>query len=134
MTMSGKIIVEERFPMSEQGYTVQKLLDGTECQILFDTGASKPFMSKTHYLRFKSLPSLPKFASKTKRIQVGNVQYVTVLFIIPVTIDIHQHRFKVFRLVPEIHDNVDLVLGIKNTFELGGIIHSRESCFSFLNR
>ena len=30
-TRVNKIIVEERFPISEQGYTVRKLLDGTEC-------------------------------------------------------------------------------------------------------
>ena len=42
---------------------VGKLLDGKECQILLDTGASKSFMSKSHYLRCKSLHSLPKFAS-----------------------------------------------------------------------
>ena len=35
---------------------------------------------------------------------------------------------------PKIHDNVDLVLGMKNIFELEGIIDSRESCFSFLSR
>ena len=46
----------------EQGYTVGKLLDGMECQILLDTGASKSFMSKSHYLHCKSLHSLPKFA------------------------------------------------------------------------
>ena len=51
MTRSDKIMVEERFPISEQGYTVQKLLDGTECQIPLDTGTSESFMSKTHYLR-----------------------------------------------------------------------------------
>ena len=34
----------------------------------------------------------------------------------------------------EIHDNVDLVLGIKNVFELEGIIDSQNFCFSFLNR
>ena len=28
---ASKIKVEERFPISEQGYTVGKLLDGTEC-------------------------------------------------------------------------------------------------------
>ena len=32
------------------------------------------------------------------------------------------------------HENVDLVLGIKNIFELEGIIDSWDSCFSFLNR
>ena len=34
----------------------------------------------------------------------------------------------------EIHKNVNLVIGIKNIFELEDIINSRESCFSFLNR
>ena len=34
----------------------------------------------------------------------------------------------------EIHENVDLVLGIKNIFELEGVINSRDCCFKFLNR
>ena len=37
-------------------------------------------------------------------------------------------------LVSEIHENVDLVLGVKNVFELEGIIKSRDCCFKFLNR
>ena len=45
----------------EQGYTVGKLLDGTQCQILLGTGMSKSFMSKSHYLHCKSLHSLPKY-------------------------------------------------------------------------
>ena len=39
-----------------------------------------------------------------------------------------------YTLVSEIHENVDLVLGIKNIFELEGIINSRDCCFKFLNR
>ena len=77
---------------------------------------------------------LPKFTSHTHRIQVGNGQYVGVLFVIPVIIDIHGHRFEIYTLVSEIHENVDLVLGIKNIFELEGVIDSQDSCFSFLNR
>ena len=65
---------------------------------------------------------------------MGNGQYVSVLFVIPVIIDIHGHRFKIFTLVSEIHDNVDLVMGMKNIFKLEGVIDSRESCFSFLSR
>ena len=65
---------------------------------------------------------------------MGNGQYVSVLFVIPVIIDIHGHRFEIFTLVSEIHDNVDLVMGMKNIFELEGVIDSRESCFSFLSR
>ena len=59
---NDKIKVEESFPISEQGYTLGKLLDGTECQILLHTGASKSFMSKSYYTHCKSLHSLPKFA------------------------------------------------------------------------
>ena len=46
MTRETKIKVEEKFPISGQGYTLGKLLDGMECQILLDTGASKSYMSK----------------------------------------------------------------------------------------
>ena len=37
-------------------------------------------------------------------------------------------------LVSEIHKNMDLVLGIKNVFELEGIINSRDCRFEFLKR
>ena len=61
------------------------------------------------------------FSSNTQRIKVGNGQYVSVVFVIPVIIDIHRHRFKIFTLVSEIHDNVDLVIGMKNIFKLEGV-------------
>ena len=48
MVRDHKMVAEERFLMSEQGYTTGKLLDGTECQILLDTGASISFMSRSH--------------------------------------------------------------------------------------
>ena len=134
MTIDTKIKAEERFPITGQGFTSQKLLDGMECQILLDTGATKSYMSKLYYLRCKTLHALPKFLSNTQRIQVGNGHYVSVLFVIPVIVDIHGHRFKIFTLVSEIHDNVDLVMGMKNIFELEGVIDSQDSCFSFLSR
>ena len=113
-----KLKAEESFPISEHGYTLGKLLDDTECQLLLDTGASKSFMSKSFYMQCKSLHSLPKLASRTQRIQV----------------DIHGHRLEIYTLVSEIHENVDLVLGIKNVFELQGIINSMDCCFQFIQR
>ena len=129
-----KLKAEESFPILESGYTLGRLLDDTKCQLLLDTGASKSFMSRSFYMQCKSLHTLPKFASTTQRIQVGNGQCVSVLFIIPIIVDIHGHRFKIYTLVSEIHENVDLVLGIKNVFELEGVINSRDCCFEFLNR
>ena len=57
-----------------------------------------------------------------------------ILVIVYSTYYIHGHRFEIYTLVSEIHENVDLVLGIKNVFKLEGIINSRDCCFTFLNR
>ena len=69
-----------------------------------------------------------------QRVQVGNGQCVGVLFVIPIVIDVYGHIFEVFILVSEIHDNVDLVLCMKNVFELEGVIDMGDSSFKFLNR
>ena len=50
MKRDTKIKAEERFPITSQGFNSGKLLDGTECQILLDTGATKSYMSKSYYL------------------------------------------------------------------------------------
>ena len=36
-TKASKIKTEERFPISEHGYIIGKLLDRMKCQILLDT-------------------------------------------------------------------------------------------------
>ena len=38
------------FPITGQGFASGKLLDGTECHILLDKGATKSYMSKFYYL------------------------------------------------------------------------------------
>ena len=58
MTREYVIRAEEKFPISGQGYMSSKILDQTECSILIDTGASKSYMSKSYYMRCKSLHTL----------------------------------------------------------------------------
>ena len=99
-----------------------------QCQLLLDTGASRLFMFQSCYMQCKSPHS------KTQRIQVGNGQCVSVLFIIPFIVDVHRHRFEIYTLVSEIHENMNLVLDIKNVFELEGVINFRDCCFKFLNQ
>ena len=55
MTRETKIKVEESFPITGHGFTSGKLLDGTSCQILLDTGATKSYMSKSLHLKCKCL-------------------------------------------------------------------------------
>ena len=105
-----------------------------KCQLHLDTGANKSFMLKLFYMQCKSLHTLPKFAASTQRIQVRNGQCTSVLFIIPVIIEVHGHRLEIYTLVFKKHENVDLVLGIKNVFELEAIINSSYCRFKFLNR
>ena len=73
-----KLKTEESFPISENGYTLGRLLDGTKCQLLLDTGVSKSFMSKSFYVQCKSLHTLPKFTSTTQKYRL---EMVSVLFI-----------------------------------------------------
>ena len=133
MTRDMEVKAEENFPITTHGYMKGKLIDGTECDILVDIGASKSYMSKSCFMRCKCLHSLPKFTPTTTRIQVGNGQYVGILFIIPVIMTIQNHRFEIFTLVSEINEKVDIVIGIKNLFELEGVIDSQDSHVNFLN-
>ena len=48
--------------------------------------------------------------------------------VIPVLIDVHGHKFEIYTLVSENHENVDVVLGIKNIFKLEGVINSQDCC------
>ena len=91
-------------------------------------------MSKSFYMHCKSLHSLPKFAFKMQRSQVGNGEFVSILFIIPVIIDVHGHRFEIYTLVSEIYEHVDLVLRNKNVFKIEGVINSQDCCIKFPNR
>ena len=56
------------------------------------------------------------------------------MFIIPVILTIQGHRVEIFMFISEIHENVDLIIGIKNLFELEGVIASQDSCVKLLNR
>ena len=59
---------------------------------------------------------------------------MAVLFVILLAIDVYDHKFEVFTSVSEIHDNVDLLLGMKNVFESEGVIDMQDLSFKFLNR
>ena len=72
MARDTEVKAEESFPMTGRGYTKGQLLDGTDYEILIDTGASKSYTSKSYFLQCKNLHMMPKFTSSTRRIQVGN--------------------------------------------------------------
>ena len=111
MSRDTEVRAEERFPITARSYTRGELLNGKDCEILIDTGTSNSYMSKSYFRRCKSLHALPKFTSNTQRFQVGNGQYVGVLFVIPVIMTIQKDRFEIFTLVTEIHEKCGLGFG-----------------------
>ena len=90
-------------------------------------------MSMSFYLNCPTVHSLPKILSRTKNILVGNGQYVGVLFVAPVVINLHGHQCEVSALVLEIHNNVDIVMATKNMYETEKVISTRDLCLHFLN-
>ena len=109
-------------------------MGGGILDILLDTGASKSYMSKGFYMRHPHLHRYPKFNSTVKNLQVGNGELVATLFVIPFVFKIEKHMFEVYTLVSEIQQNMDIILGIKNMFEIEGEISCCTSQFRFLNR
>ena len=99
MIRQDELKVEQKITITEDYYIPGKLLDGTDCKILLDTGAGKSFMSKTFCLNCLSLHSLPKFVSRTKNILVDKGWYQGVLFVIPDVINLHWLRLGIYTLV-----------------------------------
>ena len=59
---------------------------------------------------------------------------MAALFVIPFVFKIGEHLFEVYTLVSEIQQSMDLILGVKNMFELEGEVSCRTSQFKFHNR
>ena len=107
---------EPTFPIAHDCHADGELLGGGKLDILLDTGASKSYMSKAFYLNNPHLHKFPKFQSAIRHLQVGNGALVPALFVIPLVFKINGHNFKVYTLVLEIQDKMDLILGVKNIF------------------
>ena len=83
-------------------------------------------MSKAFYMSHPHLHHFPKIQSAIRHLQVGNGALVPALFVIPLLFKIKGHIFEVYTFVSEIQDKMDLILGVKNIFELEGIISLSE--------
>ena len=85
-------------------------------------------------MRHPHLHKYPKFNSTVRNLQVGNGELVATLFAIPFVFKIGKCLFEVHTLVSDIQQNMDIILGVKNMFEIEGEISCCTSHFKFLNR
>ena len=110
-------MLEGEIPLPHNCITERSLPDGTKMRVLFDTAATRSFMSKSFYMKHRQLHTLPKFISHCKAIMVGSGQCISVLFVIPIIATIGSQVFEIFTTVCDIHDGMDLVFGMQNMIE-----------------
>ena len=125
---------EQAFSILPNCHTEGQFVGGGRMDVLLDTGASKSYMSKSFYIRHTHLHKYPKFHSTIRNLQVGNGELVAALFVIPFVFKIAKHLFEIYTLVSEIQQSMDLIIGVKNMFEIEGEVSCRTSQFKFLNR
>ena len=125
---------EQAFSIHPNCHTEGQFVGGRMIDVLLDTGASKSYMSKSFYMRHTYLHKYPKFHSTIRNLQVGNGELVAALFVIPFVFKIGKHLFEIYTLVSEIQQSMDLIIGVKNMFEIEGELSCRTSQFKFLNR
>ena len=114
---------ENHFPISENGYTLGRLLDGTKCQLLLHTCASKSFMSKSFFMQCKITTYLTKVCCHYAE-NTGWEWSVHKCFIYN-TCHCRNTWTQILKFILwylKSMKNVDQVLGIKNVFELEGVI------------
>ena len=94
--------------------------------ILAHIGTSNASCQNSFYLYHSYSHKLAIFTANTASIQVKNFQHCVILFVISVTIIVHQLHLEIFILVSEIHDHVGLVPGIKNLFEIVADLNTKK--------
>ena len=80
-----------------------------------------------------SLHGLLKFNSKAKVFQVWNGVSKN-LFLVLIIVTMQGHKFEIYPMVSEIHDNADLVLAVNHFIELKTDLSMRGLIFKFLNK
>ena len=131
---NGQFVTNPSFRVKPNSTVDFKLMDNSRGTLLLDTGATQSYMSKSFYDKNKVLHSLPRYRTQAKTIIVGNGDKVDILFAIPTLMKIGEHIFEIFTLVAEIQPTMDIILGVKNMFELEGVYELTNLKYSFKNR
>ena len=107
---------------------------GMSKALFFDSGASRSYLSKRFYDSNPVLHDMPKFVTTCTGIRIGNGSIVPALFVIPILFLACGHTFKIFTIVAEIDDDMDLEFGFKNMVETEGMLNTRTGEYDFIGR
>ena len=72
---------ENHIPMDGRAIARANLMDQTPLKLIFDSGATRSYLTHTYYKATKALHKLPKFTTTCTGIKIGNGSIVQVLFV-----------------------------------------------------
>ena len=80
------------------------------------------------------LHDMPKFVTTCTEVRIGNGSIVQALFVIPLLFMSCGHTFKIFTIIAEIDDDMDLIFGFKNMAETEGMLNTRTGEYDSIGR
>ena len=120
-------------PVDNYGFVTAYTFTNRPLRLLWDSGATGTYLSKSYFESDRYLQDLPRYKSRTRAIRVGNGQTIDVMFGIQLPFRVHDHLFEVFCLVAEM-PTLDLVLGITSWAALEASLSTKDWTISFKNK
>ena len=82
-------------PLTGALKTVGKLMNGTPCKTLFDSGATSSIISTSFYKQNKILHSYLKYSIPKVNVKIANDSIMTATEAIKIVIDLRGHVFEI---------------------------------------
>ena len=121
-------------PASPYGLAHGKLLDGTKLNILIDSGASKPMMSRRFFNSHTYLHKYPRYKIKPRYLRVANEQLIEVNECLHMMLDLGGCIFETIVYLSIVPAPFDFIIGQKFMYETEAAIDFGKTKFFFKKR
>ena len=121
-------------PASPHGLAHGKLLDGTKLNILIDSGASKPMMSRRFFNSHPYLHKYPRYKIKPRYLKVANEQLIEVNECLHMMLDLGGCIFETIVYLTIVPAPFDFIIGQKFMYETEAAIDFGKTKFFFKKR
>ena len=127
-TPEGQVLQEDEMsvfptgviPLTGDLKTVGKLMNGTPCKTLFDSGATSSIISTSFYRQNKILHSYPKYNIPKINVKIANDFIMTATEAIKIVINLRGHVFEIIAYLLDLGQSLDLIFGVKSATEVEG--------------
>ena len=114
--------------------TVGKLMNGTPCKTLFDSGATSSIISTSFYRQNKILHSYPKYNIPKINVKIANDSIMTATQAIKIVVNLRSHVFEIIAYLLDLGQSLDLIFGVKSATEVEGKVDFVTQEFTFRQR